>query len=207
MGGQPQDPRAAKADAKAAKARAKALRPWYKKKRFIIPSALVGIIVIGAIAGGSGTKNRAPGNRETATAPTHAPSVMYPDQQPKDHVAGTDGKVELFDQTVTASNLHRVSPRYSKPGICADVSLVNHASKSQDYNEFDFKLQTPSGDVRSFDVVFGQENGLGSGQLVPGGAKSGTVCFQDNGEKGRFILIWKPNPFDASRGIWLFSLG
>ena len=32
---------AAKADLQAAKARAKALRPWFKKKRFIIPIALV----------------------------------------------------------------------------------------------------------------------------------------------------------------------
>jgi flagellin-like hook-associated protein FlgL len=32
---------AAKADFKAAKARAKALRPWFKKKRFIVPIALV----------------------------------------------------------------------------------------------------------------------------------------------------------------------
>jgi hypothetical protein len=36
----------AKADAKAAKAKAKALRPWYKKKRFIGLIAIAGIAVI-----------------------------------------------------------------------------------------------------------------------------------------------------------------
>lgn len=38
-------PQEAKAEAKAAKAKAKAMRPWYQKKRFIIP---IGIVVLGA---------------------------------------------------------------------------------------------------------------------------------------------------------------
>lgn len=43
-----------KAAAKAAKAYAKASRPWFKKKRFIIPAALVAIIAIGSVASGGG---------------------------------------------------------------------------------------------------------------------------------------------------------
>lgn len=43
-----------KAAAKAAKAYAKATRPWFKKKRFIIPAALVGLMVIGSALGGGG---------------------------------------------------------------------------------------------------------------------------------------------------------
>lgn len=44
--------RDARAEAAAAKARAKAMRPWYKKKRFLIPLALVVLVVIGVAAGG-----------------------------------------------------------------------------------------------------------------------------------------------------------
>lgn len=44
--------RDAKAEAAAAKARAKSLRPWYKKKRFLLPLAFVLLIVIIAAAGG-----------------------------------------------------------------------------------------------------------------------------------------------------------
>ena len=40
----------AKADAKAAKARAKALRPWYRRKRVILPAIIV-VIIIAAAAG------------------------------------------------------------------------------------------------------------------------------------------------------------
>jgi hypothetical protein len=49
----------ARAEAKAAKAYAKAQRPWYKKKRFIIPIALVVLIAIGVAAGG-GTDTEGP---------------------------------------------------------------------------------------------------------------------------------------------------
>lgn len=44
----------AKAQAKAAKAYAKAQRPWFKKKRFILPIALIAIIAIAAGTSGGG---------------------------------------------------------------------------------------------------------------------------------------------------------
>ncbi len=53
--------RDAKADAKPSKAYAKAQRPWYKKKRWIIPLGLIFIIVIIALAtassGGGSSSN------------------------------------------------------------------------------------------------------------------------------------------------------
>lgn len=44
----------ANAEAKAAKAKAKAMRPWFKKKRIILPLALVVIVGISMASGGSG---------------------------------------------------------------------------------------------------------------------------------------------------------
>lgn len=46
------DRRDVRADVKADKARAKALRPWYKKKRFMIPLVLVVLVMIGSLGGG-----------------------------------------------------------------------------------------------------------------------------------------------------------
>ncbi len=54
-----------KADAKAAKAYAKAQRPWFKKKRFIIPLAIVAILIIVNLTGGSDEKTS-----ETASSKT-----------------------------------------------------------------------------------------------------------------------------------------
>jgi hypothetical protein len=67
--GQP-GPRDAKAEAAAAKAYAKAKRPWFKKKRFIIPLAFVAIMVIGgAFAGGDEAATTTPAAvAETASA-------------------------------------------------------------------------------------------------------------------------------------------
>lgn len=51
-----------KAQAKADKAYAKANRPWFKKKRFIIPLALVALMVIAGVASGGGTSTAPPDN-------------------------------------------------------------------------------------------------------------------------------------------------
>lgn len=59
------DPRA---NAKAAKAYAKAQRPWYKKKRFIIPLALVVLIVIGSLASTGSDKGSQ--NDQASSTPT-----------------------------------------------------------------------------------------------------------------------------------------
>ena len=45
-------PKEANAEAKAAKAKAKAMRPWFKKKRIILPLALVVIVGISMASGG-----------------------------------------------------------------------------------------------------------------------------------------------------------
>ncbi len=51
-----EDHRTAKAEAKASKAHAKALRPWYKKKRYILALAVVAIVGISMAASGGGDK-------------------------------------------------------------------------------------------------------------------------------------------------------
>ncbi len=69
---QPQSAKEAKAEAKAEKARQKAMRPWYKKKRYIIPLAIVAIIVVAAIAGGGDTGTEVAGDGEQQQAETDA---------------------------------------------------------------------------------------------------------------------------------------
>jgi len=51
---EPAPPSRTRADGKADKAYAKAIRPWYKKKRFIIPIALIAFFIVGsALSGGT----------------------------------------------------------------------------------------------------------------------------------------------------------
>jgi hypothetical protein len=60
-----QNPHDPKASAKAAKAYAKATRPWYKKKRFVVPIALVVLAMVGS---GLGGEEAGPTVTETANA-------------------------------------------------------------------------------------------------------------------------------------------
>lgn len=71
-----------KATAKAAKAYAKAQRPWFKKKRFILPLAFVLIAVISQAAGGSSDET------PPAAADTSTTGDAAAGEQPNDSGSG-----------------------------------------------------------------------------------------------------------------------
>ena len=72
------DQRNPKAEAKAAKAYAKAMRPWYKKKRFLLTGAAIGLVVMVSLSSSSGTTSTAPTlseNGPAASAPANTESA------------------------------------------------------------------------------------------------------------------------------------
>ena len=73
----------AKMDAAAAKARAKAARPWFKKKRVIIPGILVLLAVVSAVSDGDsgGTASTSPST--TTPAPSAPASPATPPPEPE----------------------------------------------------------------------------------------------------------------------------
>lgn len=56
-----------KANAKAEKARAKAMRPWFKKKRFIVPLAIAALAIV-STAANSGSKSDSTANSGSETS-------------------------------------------------------------------------------------------------------------------------------------------
>jgi hypothetical protein len=163
----------------------------------IIGAVFVGLIVIIAIAAGSSRK------KASDTAAKTCQGLSYPDQQNLDVCADANGEVRNFGLTVAAKNFRRESNRGLSPEICADVTYFNRSQATKDFNTFDWKLQTPSGVVQSFELTNAT---LSAGQLVSGGNKAGSVCFDDHGEKGQFVLIWKPSGLRSDRGVWLITL-
>ena len=91
------DPReehkSAKAEAAAARARAKSLRPWFKKKRFIIPIALVLMIFISQAVKGGDQK------RDNSSSPSQ--SSQQEDQTQKKVGIGSPAVDGKFSFTVT----------------------------------------------------------------------------------------------------------
>lgn len=214
--------------AKAEKAHLKAQRPFWKKKRVIIPAVFVAIIAITSISSGGSkktdTSTTAAGNTPTSSAPSAAastsasapsaaapvapaaPAVTYVGKLKDDKLAGGSGapggEVQLSGWTVTASALAPVKTSFSK-NLCTDVVLINRDTKQQDYNGLSWKLQTPGGNVQN--ITFTGDNDLSSGGLAPNGKVSKSVCFENTNEgAGQHVLSWTPDLFSSkARGIWL----
>lgn len=150
---------------------------------------------------------RPPATQPTATQPPATQvGPSYPNKQKEDHVAGANNQVQLSGYTTTVTGVAR-QPRdvLGRQLICGDVNIRNRDDRAQRYSLVDFRLQTPAGDVR--DVTFGGPgNALGTGDLVPGGTISGQVSWDDPGQPGLYVVIWKPDAFQAARGIWLVNL-
>jgi len=76
--------KSARAEAKAAKARAKALRPWYRKKRIIVPLVLFGLPVLSGVisgitsGGGTDTEESSEPSTTTSTLPKTTTSTEPP---------------------------------------------------------------------------------------------------------------------------------
>ncbi|MDD9348393.1 Ltp family lipoprotein [Mumia sp.] len=97
----------AKAQRAAAKAYAKAQRPWYRKKRFIIPLALV---VVGVIAVSSGEESEA-GSTTTGSSTTSegnaAPKPSYTKSQ---------------EEAIEAAESYLDTGHFSKKGLIGQLS-------------------------------------------------------------------------------------
>ncbi len=140
----PMSPKEAQAQAKAAKAHAKALRPWYKKKRYIIGLGILAVIIISAIAsGGSKDKKTTGASGSPATASTNG------DALPALGSVVADGK---FHFTVSAftCGATTVGPDVlhitAKGVFCvADMSIENTSKESHTYFATDQKLVDSQG--------------------------------------------------------------
>ena len=93
--------REAKADSAAAKARAKASRPWFKKKRFVIPlGLLILVVLVPALAGGGNDTDTPDGGSTAATDEPQSPEQSDEPQSDEAEVTGIgtparDGKFEF----------------------------------------------------------------------------------------------------------------
>lgn len=218
---QPPSAREARANAKAEKARAKALRPWYKKKRFLIPLGLVLVLVIVAVAGGGGDEdegsetpaaarddNATAGAGDDGASPDAEEQTdtrnlsLYPerpDRQDEDHEAEVGQGVRLSGYTASVTGAEISTEEFLGEQLTVFVTVENRDDSAQPYNLFDWRIQTENGQVLDPTINF-RDDDLGSGDLVSGGTVSGTVAF-DVGP-GTYYVIYKPDAFDAARGIW-----
>ena len=138
--------------------------------------------------------------------PTATPRAtpLYPDQQRKDRVTSFGQSVTLSGMQVTVTNPRQERESFLGPKYCVDAAYQNVDSRTRRFSYTDWKLQLPNGVVD--DAGFNtRQDALGSTDLIAGGNVKGSVCFDDQGTAGQYVLIWKPDLFDAARGIWLID--
>jgi len=115
----------ARAQAKAAKAHAKSLRPWYKKKRFILPLLLVALIVLISVAskGGETTTADPAGSQSQPTQPKAT------NKPPAPAAAGVGDKVSAGDWDFTVTKIKcgvsRVGSQYLNKNPQGQFCLLN----------------------------------------------------------------------------------
>lgn len=225
------DHRSSKADAKAAKAHAKAMRPWYKKKRWIGLIALVLLVGISAVASGGDDDDETPtaagggaterqdsdedsgdgGDEECPpTGDDTRNQCLYPDRpdsQSDDHEQLVGGSVRLAGFTATLNSVEfQPAADFTEDCVLVDVTVENRDDSAQPYNTFDWRIQTEGGQVLDPGFCsFGADNNIGSGDLVTGGTVNGTVGFEV--APGTYFIIYKPDPFSSARGIWQVEVG
>ncbi len=182
---------------------------WTEKKSHTVRNVILVIlgVVILAFAGCTallvGGVNEV-ANQQEAEAEANAETcegITYADQQPdNDRCADESNSVTLDGVVVTASALERDA----EGNICTDVSYTNNSDETIQFNMLDWKIQSPAGEVQ--DNLFAGGGTLSSGDLIAGGEKSGSVCFDPLEGSGEFVLIYKPGAWSDDRGIWVNNL-
>ncbi len=185
------------------------MRPWYKKKRFIVPLALVLVIIIAGVAGGGGDDGDAESvasddeSAEESGDPSDTRNLsLYPDRpdrQDEDHEAEVGDSVRLAGYTATVTDAEFTSDEVLGDQVTVFVEIENRDDRAQPFNTFNWRLQDESGRVLD-PTINTRDDDLGSGDLVEGGMTSGTVAFDVSA--GNYFVIYKPDPTNAARGIW-----
>lgn len=158
----PQAPRNPYAEAKAAKAYAKAMRPWWKKKRFIIPLGLVTLSILGSAAGSSDTGNNSGGDtagNETANVSSAGTSTSTKRDKPaKSHGdgksgsvgqsltnAGTTYKVTSVRTTDKIGDPDLLGARADGTFVIVSLNLTNNKDETKTFTDSSVKLKTSDG--------------------------------------------------------------
>lgn len=144
---------------------------------------------------------------ESATE-NQAVDPANPDAQKEDQNVAIGDSVELsgYTTSVNAADFRGEISEFEKDGyLIAEVTIRNRDDKAQPFNYFDFKLQTPAGQV--IDPTFASADGLlQAGDLIQGGTVSGKIVWEVGAAKGDYFVIYKPDAFDAARGLWKVTI-
>ena len=193
--------REAQADAKAAAARAKALRPWYKKKRYIL-GGLVGIFfVLGIIGSLAEEEPESTGSAAASTGGTGANaaggSTVSDRQNPAPTSArpGPGDTAKVGDLDLTLISVDSVNSaqynQFNDANIVLRVRAVNSRGDSYSFQPLlALKIIDANGVAHSPTSCTGcpDEIGVGGAELVKGGRIEGNVYYSIPSQSGTISI-------------------
>jgi hypothetical protein len=204
------DVRAARADGKAEKARQKAMRPWFKKKRFIIPLAFVALVIVIAAAGSgedaervgtAGDVPRSEGSPTTAAgaAPSSAGSTFKVGEIVRK--GSLEAAVLSVDPNVAPTNQF-LRPAAGKKIVSVELQVKNTGTKSAQLSSLlQFKLRDSTN--AQYDIsLLGKEPRFPEGELSPGTTNRGFVSFEVPTAATGLQFAFDANIFGGGRITW-----
>lgn len=86
------------------------------------------------------------------------------------------------------------------------VKIVNHGTSSNDYNDFDFKIQSKSGNQTNttFSSAYTASAEVNSGSLTPNGSMEGDLVYEVATADHGASLVWSPG-FGGTDYVWTFK--
>ena len=98
-----------------------------------------------------------------------------------DDIIAFDGKeltVEKVERNWNSGNAY-LKPKYGKEYVKVSVKIENKSETEMNYNVFEFKAEDSNGAAESADgQTYSLPDSLGSGDLVKGGKKNGSMIFE-----------------------------
>ena len=175
------------AQAAARKAYANASRPWFQKKRFLIPIAAVVLIGIGGALGESEDRSEV---KVSDSADSSAPQTT-PDAASGQQVqAGTAGapvppgtsvQNKSAKYTVTGVDIRDSLSQFSSPPggtwVVVSVAVENVKNETIQISSSDFTLEVNGFSIDASTEAFYLDDAFGYDDLSPTLAKSGVVVF------------------------------
>jgi hypothetical protein len=143
-----QGPANPKAQAKAAKAYAKAMRPWYKKKRVIIPAGLVVLTMVGSAVSSSDSGSGNASGSDTSSASSSAGSGADGRSGKVGQAltnAGTTYTVTNVQTTDKIGDPELLGARADGVFVIANLELTNNKDETKTFLDSSAKLKTSDG--------------------------------------------------------------
>ncbi|MCH8821517.1 DUF4352 domain-containing protein [Patescibacteria group bacterium] len=178
-----------------------------KKILLIIGGIIVAIVIAGVVIGSGDQESSTTTETEKQEEQKSVRFEGRADAQDKDIELLVKESTELEGMKVTVTKVERKvrlgefeEAESGKEFVIVTIALENVSNETVPYNEFDFRIQTASGQVLDGAFTIAEGN-LDSGDLIAGGKHSGTVTFEVTKEEGHQYLIYKPNAFNSDRII------